>query len=381
MAACYWFSGPSAGNDTLSIADGGSGTYDALAGTDTFNFGYSINKANFTFTKNVDGSVTISGASNGHSLNVKLVNFEQIKYTDKSAGAQTVLVSSLGGGSSTSPTSGADTLTGTSGNDSLNSLAGDDTLNGLAGNDTLNGGAGADKMSGGAGNDIYVVDSTGDVVTELSAQGTDLVQSSITYSLVDTDKTGTNGGNVENLILTGTAAINGTGNILANTLTGNAAANTLSGGAGNDILNGAAGIDNLLGGDGADKLAGGIGSDLLTGGTGIDIFLFNAALNGTTNVDTIKDYDYGGVADKIQLDASFFNVGIAGTTAGAALTADKFWAGTAAHDATDRIIYNKATGALYFDADGNGAGAAVKFAIVGTVTHATLTAADFTIVP
>jgi len=170
------------------------------------------------------------------------------------------------------------------------------------------------------------------------------------------------------------------GSVAANTITGTAYADEVYGLAGNDILNGGNGIDKLYGGDGADKLAGGAGNDILTGGTGVDIFLFNTARNASTNVDTIKDYDVGG-ADKIQLDATFFNVGIAGTTAGAALTADKFWVGTAAHDATDRIIYNKATGALSYDADGNGAGAAVKFAIVGTTTHATLTAADFTIVP
>ncbi|HUL13057.1 MAG TPA: calcium-binding protein [Methylococcaceae bacterium] len=107
-------------------------------------------------------------------------------------------------------------------------------LKGRNGNDTLDGGAGVDKLIGGAGNDIYVVDSAGDVVTESAGGGTDTVQSLIGYAL---------GANVENLVLTGNAAINGRGNNLVNTLTGNSADN---------ILNGGRGADNLIGGTGND---------------------------------------------------------------------------------------------------------------------------------
>ncbi len=140
-------------------------------------------------------------------------------------------------------TSGVDTLNGYAGNDTLNGLGGNDTLNGNAGNDLLNGGTGSDKLYGGTGNDTYVVDNTGDTITENAGEGTDLVQSSITYTL---------GANVENLTLTGTTAINGTGNTLNNVLTGNSAINTLTGGAGNDILDGGVGADKLLGGAGND---------------------------------------------------------------------------------------------------------------------------------
>jgi VCBS repeat-containing protein len=120
---------------------------------------------------------------------------------------------------------GVNTLSGGLGNDVLNGNAGIDTLNGGAGNDTLNGGLGNDIMAGGADNDVYTVDSSFDVVTEALNEGTDTVNSSATFTLTD---------NIEALTLTGSAAINGTGNGGANSLTGNAGINTLTGGAGND---------------------------------------------------------------------------------------------------------------------------------------------------
>ena len=145
------------------------------------------------------------------------------------------------------------TLTGTTaingtGNTANNTLIGNtanNTLTGDAGNDILNGGAGIDTLIGGLGDDIYQVDTTTDIITELAAQGTDTIQSSVTFSLTTLT-------NIENLTLTGTAAINGTGNTANNVITGNTANNTLTGGSGNDILNGGAGIDSLIGGLGDD---------------------------------------------------------------------------------------------------------------------------------
>ncbi|MDP2035439.1 MAG: calcium-binding protein [Polaromonas sp.] len=119
-----------------------------------------------------------------------------------------------------------DVLTGTADNDVLQGFGGDDQLDGLDGDDTLDGGIGADTMMGGAGSDTYVVDDTADLVTENVDQGTDTIQSDVTYTL---------GNSVENLTLTGAAAINGTGNTLGNTLTGNSAANILKGSLGDDI--------------------------------------------------------------------------------------------------------------------------------------------------
>ena len=186
-------------------------------------------------------------------------------------------------------TAGNDTLTGTAGNDSFYGLSGNDTIYGLGGNDLLDGGAGNDTMVGGAGNDTYVVDSTGDVVTELASEGTDTVLSSITYTL---------GANVENLTLTGTAAINGTGNTLDNIIIGNSGNNTLTGLAGNDTLDGGAGNDTMVGGAGNDTYVVDSTGDIVTesASAGTDTVLSsitytlganveNLTLTGTANIN------------------------------------------------------------------------------------------------
>src|SRR5262249_28309894 len=121
---------------------------------------------------------------------------------------------------------------------------------------------------GGAGDDTYtIVDST-DKIAESPGGGVDTVFSDVTYTLP---------ANVENLTLTGSDPINGTGNNSANTITGNDAVNTLSG------LNG---NDKLIGGLGGDSLIGGKDSDLCTGGGGADFFVFNS----TTGSDTVTDF-------------------------------------------------------------------------------------------
>ncbi|MFM2062563.1 MAG: hypothetical protein RLZZ507_2233 [Cyanobacteriota bacterium] len=136
-------------------------------------------------------------------------------------------------------------LYGTLNNNTLNGGAGNDTLNGGAGVDTLIGGAGVDTLIGGLGNDIYVVDSTNDTIIELSGQGTDTIQSSVTFSIATLT-------NIENLTLTGSTAINGTGNTGNNVITGNSGNNILTDNNGNDTLNGGAGVDTLIGGLGND---------------------------------------------------------------------------------------------------------------------------------
>ncbi|WP_157271716.1 calcium-binding protein [Azohydromonas aeria] len=201
------------------------------------------------------------------------------------------------------------------GNDVINGSAFNDTLCGYGGNDTLNGNAGNDAMFGGTGNDTFVVGQAGDTVTEYANEGTDTVQSAVTWTL---------GANLENLVLTGNAAISGTGNTGNNVLTGNAAANVLAGGVGNDSLDGGAGNDRLDAGAGADTLVGGVGNDTLlggagtdrfTGGAGNDTFVFASANDlglGTTS-DVITDFTPG--QDKIDLSAIDANLSKAGDQA------------------------------------------------------------------
>lgn len=177
--------------------------------------------------------------------------------------------------------------------DIINGLGGDDIINGLGGDDRIDGGAGKDKMDGGAGNDTYIVDKLDDKIIELTGGGTDRVEASVTYKLAV---------NVENLTLTGTANINGTGSIDNNTITGNSGNNTLDGGAGADTLLGGGGIDILKGGTGDDRLNGGADNDTLQDTSGFDTFVFS----GTFGSDTVTGFVGNGAAagDKLEFDST-----------------------------------------------------------------------------
>jgi Ca2+-binding RTX toxin-like protein len=154
----------------------------------------------------------------------------------------------------------AQTLTGNTGANQLAGGAGNDTIDGGAGDDTLDGGAGADSLRGSTGNDVFIIDNTGDVVTELAGEGTDTVHASVSITGL--------AANVENLTLTSAVAINATGNALANFLTGNGSANQLTGGAGNDTLDGGAGTDTLVGGLGDDTFIVDAAGDVATENAG-----------------------------------------------------------------------------------------------------------------
>jgi len=372
------------------------------------------------------------------------------------------------------------TLTGNELANNLRGKTGNDTLYGQAGNDTLDGGLGSDDLRGGTGNDSYTVDDAGDSVVELAGEGDDIVYSSVTWMLgpnlerlsltgsatingtgndlantlygnlnsnvnnltgglgddayyvglndvvvelagegndiVYSSLTWTLGANLERLSLTGTAAISGTGNDLANTIwgNGNSAANTLAGGLGNDAygvgtndiivelagqgvdtafsygdytlavgvsvenlylnvtagktvtgnelannLRGNAGNDTLNGQAGNDTLNGGLGNDTLAGGDGADTFRFDTLPHPSTNRDTLADYSVPD--DNIQLENAVFT----SLTATGTLAAASIVIGSAALDGNDYLIYDNSTGALLYDADGNGAGAAVEIANMG----------------
>jgi Ca2+-binding RTX toxin-like protein len=235
-----------AGNDTylFGVGDGQDTIYDndSTAGnTDRIVFKPGVLPANVQVVRvgdslvlRINGTtdqITVTNYFNGGAAGTWQV--EQIRFNDGTSWdyntVQGMLASNIVNG-----TAGADTLLGTALDDQLFGLDGNDTLTGAAGNDLLDGGMGNDTMSGGAGNDVYVVNATTDVITELLNEGVDTVRSAVTWTL---------GSNLENLFLTGTGAINGTGNSLDNRLIGNSAANTLNGGAGADFMEGGLGND------------------------------------------------------------------------------------------------------------------------------------------
>ncbi|MFN6478681.1 beta strand repeat-containing protein [Nostoc sp. DedQUE07] len=239
------------GNDSL---DGGTGTDSLIGGKG--NDTYIVDSIDDTITEGLNAGTDLVKSSLSWVLGVNLENLTLIG-TDAINGTGNSLNNILTGNTS------ANILSGEVGNDTLFGDAGNDTLLGGVGNDILDGGTGADSLNGGVGNDIYIVDNLGDTITEGLNAGTDLVKSSVSFVLAD---------NVENLTLTGTGAIDGTGNSLNNILIGNTGANKLSGGDGNDSLFGSSGNDTLLGGAGNDTLDGGLGTDSFDAGAGNDIY-------------------------------------------------------------------------------------------------------------
>ena len=236
-------------------------------------------------------------------------------------------------------TDAANTLYGTAGADIIYGLGGNDIIYGRVGNDIIDGGTGADRMVGESGDDIYYIDHVSDLAIEALNNGIDTVRTTLA--------TATTGANIENLEYIGTGNFHGTGNALNN---------EIRGGIGDDILNG------------------GLGNDRLFGGAGNDTFVFNSAL-GSNNVDTILDFNT--TNDTIHLENAVFR---ALTTTGV-LAGTAFAYGTTATDSADRILFDRDTGSLYYDADGTGAEAAVRFATLDPAGFSgTLTASDFLVI-
>jgi Ca2+-binding RTX toxin-like protein len=313
------------GNDSL-VGGAGVDTLDGGVGNDTMVGGlgndvYYVDSSLDVLVENVGEGTDTVVTSTSYSLRA---NFENLALTG--IGAANVNGNDLD-----------NTVAGNNGDNMILGLAGNDKLTGNGGNDTLDGGAGTDTLIGGLGNDKYYVDSLTDVITENTGEGTDLVVSYIDYTL---------GINLENLTLSGTA-LAAAGNELNNLLTGNALANTLNGGLGNDTF---------------------------SGGAGADIFVFDTALSALGNVDQITDFSTA-QGDVIWLDNDIFTVlGTAG-----AMNAAQFYSGVGLIGSTSiaqgaGIYYNTTTGGLYYDADGFGGSAAVKFAtLAGTQTLSSTT--------
>lgn len=213
------------------------------------------------------------------------------------------------------------------------------TITGNIGNNVLNGGTGADTLIGLAGNDTYVVDNVVDVVTEALNEGTDLVQTSVSYTL---------GANLENLTLTGNANINGTGNALNNVINGNNGINTLLGLAGNDTI---------IGGNGNDFINGGAGADSLNGGGGNDRFVYTVVEDSAPGTaDRITGFVRG--ADLIDLTGMGFT-----------------WIGTNQFSAANQLRYSTANGVTTIEGNTVGAnGAEFSIQLTGDIA---LTASDF----
>ena len=376
----------SAGNDTLT---GGLGN-DSLVGGEGTDTVKELSGVDVILTNSQLIQLSLANPSNSTSQIDSLESIEQAQITGDSSN-NIIDASGFSGPSQLNGGDGNDTLIGGVGNDALDGGNGNDNLTGGLGNDSLNGGAGTDillesgdvnftlttstniqlvgngtdtlvgieevRLTGGAsnntlnasnftgntildgglgndiliggkGNDIYIVDSIGDQITELAAQGADTIESSINFSLVTLTA-------IENLTLTGSQNLNAIGNDLANKITGNSGNNQLTGGLNNDTIDGGSGFDKLVesgnvnfiltnsqligngtdtlisieqaeltggignnsldasgfsagdvtlnGGDGLDTLLGGKGNDWLTGGLG------NDSLNGGDGIDTVVE--------------------------------------------------------------------------------------------
>jgi Ca2+-binding RTX toxin-like protein len=248
-----------AGNDTYVVGTGDTVTEVAGGGIDTvqssitWTLGAEIENLTLTGTTAINGT--------GNALDNMLTGNSAANVLTGGAGNDTYVVGT-GDTVTEAAAEGIDTVqssvTWTLGNNFENlTLTGTTAINGTGNalDNVLTGNSAANVLTGGAGNDTYVV-GTGDTVTEAAGAGTDMVQSSITWTL---------GSNLENLVLTGTTAINGTGNTLNNVLTGNSANNTLTDTAGNDTLDGGAGADTLAGGTGNDtyRVGRGYGADVV----------------------------------------------------------------------------------------------------------------------
>lgn len=377
-----------AGNDTLNGSDGDDTLFGG-AGNDKLFGGNGSDTASY---EEAAAAVTVSLAS-ARSQNTKGAGYDTL--------------------------AGIENLTGSAFDDKLTGSIANNVLKGLAGNDILDGGKGADTLIGGLGNDTYIIDNAGDVVDETGGDGTDLVKSSVSIDLSGASAVG----EVENVQLTGTAAINATGNALDNTIEGNKGANVLDGGDGIDtvsyanaaaavkvnlslttaqatgsatgsdtlfnfenltgskyadiltgdgngnVITGLAGNDTISGSDGNDMLIGGLGKDTLTGGSGEDTFVFQGTTDSgksATTRDLIADFTVG----EDHIDLSALDAISGGSDDAFAFTGASSFSGSAGE-----LILTYSSGLTIVSGDINGDKIAdFQIALTGTLV---LTADDF----
>ena len=399
--------------DTLRLNAAGTynlSTFSTITNIDVIAF--NVNAAGFNLTV-ADSQVSTADANGDGTLNDLQISASLAMtnaVTINAAGLTgtnriTVVGTNLGG---------ADTITGGAGADTIDGGAGVDTINGGAGNDTITGGTSADVLTGGTGADTFVIGTVaalaaGETINgtaeagtidtmRLDAAGTYNLSTFSTITNIDAIAFNVNAAGFNLTVAdsqVSTADANGDGTLndiqisaslaMTNAVTINASGltgtnritvvgtnlgggDTITGGAGADTIDGGAGVDTINGGAGADTITGGAGADALTGGTGADHFVFMATTDGT---DTIADFNSGQL-DVIDILVSAFGGGLTTGTDPATVFASS--ANSTFGSATERFHYNTATGTLLYDADGNGAGAAVTLATFTGLPA--LTAAD-----
>ena len=363
------------GNDILNGADGND-TLTGGNGNDTLNGNAGVDSLN-----GGSGNDILDGGTGGDSLTGSTGN--DTYYVDN---AGDTVTETSGQGTDSVISTVNYTLTGNVENLTLAgavaiSATGNTLANIIVGNDLdniIDGGSAADKLTGGLGNDYYYVDNASDQVTELSGQGTDTIQGSISWALGD---------HIENLVLFGASALNGTGNAFNNKLTGNSLNNLLTGNDGDDILEGGDGNDSLVGGLGNDELYGGTGhdsldggdgNDLLVGATGNDLFIGGAGDDQMTGAGGVDRFDYNVVADRGTGGDTIndFTKGLGGDILDLADLLDSVgYAGSTPFDGADGYIrFSNGGGNTVVELDQDGGGN--SYVTLVTLTGVTLTQSD-----
>ena len=418
-----------AGNDTLD-GDSGNDTLVGGAGDDIY---YVDSQSDVVVELSKDNTSTQETFSIGNNNDAIVASVNYV-LSESTTGIEDMLAAGLLTGSTINNAinltgnSLAQGLIGNDANNTLNGKGGDDQLIGAGGNDTLIGedgidffmsGAGDDSMSGGKGNDFFsfnlgesegtnlvgvrgVMALTGGKDTADGGEGTDtlFMRGSLDNYIISrtsateykiTVKSGITDvssaeeitfKNIERLafgtLATLTSGQADTNTVLLSSISIPSALNdTLTAPNSSDwSINGLAGNDSITGGAGNDTLDGGSGNDTLFGGLGNDFFDFTTLLKASNNVDTIADFRSG---DKIRLAKSVMTE-LQNTSGN--LAENAFYVGTSARDLDDRIIYDKKSGKLLYDADGNKAGgvAAVQIALIGSGSMKDLQNTDFIVI-